>query len=223
MTVEKFQEIYVISHMETDEISKSMLLVQSVTGLSEDDILKMSPKKFNTLCKSILKEFDVLKKDWDNAKPVELVKANGNWYRLNYDITKKPNNAGKYVEIATFSDDVIGNLHKIMATMATPLKWSWKGLVPTEREHPDISEDMLHLDFKVAYQSAVFFYVVFKESMQNLTTYLIQEMPEEKRTEFHKAWMAFINTSDGFTLPKWYQSWKASNLKEYGISLQDNF
>jgi hypothetical protein len=223
MTVEKFQELYVISQMETDEVSKSMLLAQSFTGLDEETINKMSPKRFNRLCSNILKDFDVLKTDWDNTNPKAIIYANGRYYQMNYDISKKPNNAGKYVELATFSEDMINNLHKILATMATPLKVTWKGLKPTERDHPDIADDMLKAEFKVAYQAAVFFYIVFKESMKSLSTYLIEELPMEKRAEFLKAMELLTSISDGFTLPKWYLNWKASHLKQYGVYLPDNF
>lgn len=222
MTVEKFQELYSISQMETDEISKSMLLAQCFTGLDEETVNKMSIKRFNKVCGNIIKEFDVLKKEWDNTNPQTLILVKGRYYQLNYDITKKPNNAGKYVELATFSEDIIGNLHKILATMATPLKVTWRGLKPTERDHPDIAEDMLKAEFRVAYQAAVFFYIVFKESMKSLTTYLIEELPMEKRAEFLKMSEDFISTLDGFTPPKWYLNWKASHLNKYGISLQGN-
>lgn len=210
MNIEKFQELYSISLMETDEITKSILLVRSANNLSEADIDKLTPKRFNAMCKIVVREFEVLKKNWDNSKPRNMVKANGNWYYLNYELKKQPNNAGKYVEVATFQEDIIGNLHKIMATMSTPLRWGWKGLVPTTKDHAEIAEDMLKLDFETAYQSAVFFYLVFRESMQSLSTYFESELPMETREMFRNQWTDFINTLDGFTPPKWYQRWKLS-------------
>lgn len=223
MTVEKFQELYQLSNMETDEVSKSILLVQCYSGLDEEQILKMSPKRFNKLCKTITDEFAVMQKNWNDDIPTALIKANGKYYHLNYDITKKPHNAGSYVEIATFSNDIVGNLHKILATMATPMKWKWFGLRPYEREHPEIAEDMLHVDFKVAYQSAVFFYAVFSELMLNLNTSIQKEIPEEKKTKFLKVWMDFINTLGGSIQPRWFRNLRTYQLKKYGISQPDNF
>lgn len=214
MTVGKFQELYQISLMETDELTKSMLLVQCFTGLSESAIDKMNPQKFGKLCQKVVKEFDILKKKWDNSKPKNYVKANGRWYFLNYELGK--GNAGKYVETATFSEDIIGNLHKILATMATPYKWTFKGLKKVEREHPDIAEDMLKLDFEVAYQAAVFFYAVFNESMRSLSTYFQREIPKEMRDQFSQVWGDFISISDGFIQPKWYQIWKESHSEKFG-------
>jgi len=51
---------------------------------------------------------------------------NGTWYWINYDIAKL--DAGRYVETATFGVDLLDNLHKLMATMVVPMKWTWDEL-----------------------------------------------------------------------------------------------
>jgi hypothetical protein len=189
-----------------NEIERASLLVQCLTGKSEHEINKMNINKFNKLCTKINSEFDILSKKMDNEKPKNIVKANGKLYLLNYDMSKKPNNAGKYVEVATFSNDIIGNIHKIMATMATPLKWSWKGLVKIERDHNQIANDMLHLDFKVAYHASVFFWAVFTKSIVNLKDYL--EPKTEKKKELIDTLNRFQSHSDGFITAKWYRNLK---------------
>jgi hypothetical protein len=190
-----------------NEIERASLLVQCLTGKSEHEINKMNIKKFNKLCSKINAEFEILSKKMDEEKPKQIVKANGKYYWLNYEMAKKPNNAGKYVEVATFSEDLIGNLHKIMATMATPMKLSWKGLVITECDHADIANDMLQLDFKVAYHASVFFWAVFSKSIVNLKDYL--ESQTEKKKELTDTLNRFQSLSDGFITAKWYQSLKA--------------
>jgi hypothetical protein len=206
ISIQKFQELYKISQYNVNEIERASLLVQCLTGKSEAEINKMNIKKFNKLCNAINKEFEVLTKKMDAEKPKQIVKANGKYYWLNYDMAKKPNNAGKYVEVATFSEDLIGNLHKIMATMATPMKLSFKGLVITERDHADIANDMLQLDFKVAYHASVFFWAVFSKSIINLKDYL--ESQTEKKKELTDTLNHFQSLSDGFITAKWYQSLK---------------
>ena len=127
MTIKKFQDLFKISITNLDEIDKSVLLVQTFTGKSEFEINKMSVKKFNRLCANINKSFNKLSNNMLAEKPKNLIKANGKWYWLNLEINELT--AGRYVETATFGNDIIGNLHKLMATICIPMKWSWKGLV----------------------------------------------------------------------------------------------
>ena len=95
-----------------------------------------------------------------------------------------------------------------MATMATPLKLSWKGMVKVEREHEDIANDMLHLDFNVAYHAAVFFWAVFSKSITSMKDYL--ENQTGKKKELTDILKRFQKHSDGFTNAKWYQNLKIS-------------
>jgi len=209
ITIQKFQQLYSVARMDIDELEKSSLLVQVLTDKSANEINDMKLSAFNKKCKQVSKAFDIYSKQMDDKKPQSLVKANGRWYHLNYEITKAPNNAGKYVEVATFSNDIVGNLHRIMATMATPMRWSWKGFVEDKkREHRDIADDMLELEFEVAYHAAVFFYAVFSKSIQNIQSYFLSLT--ENKTEMEKQLTNLQNLSDGFTTAKWYQNLKVS-------------
>ena len=209
MTIEKFQKLYAISQMELDEITRATLLVQSFTGMSEQQIDSLTPAKFNTLCSKIMDSFKTMEKMNELGKPKSYVKANGTWYFLNYDIAKPPMNAGRYVEVATFGKDVIGNLHLIMSTMASPLKLCWKGMKIVENvNHEKVANDMLKLDFSVAYHSAVFFYAVFSKSIQSLSNYF-QSLTENKE-QVKEVVANFTKHSDGFITAKWYQNLKIS-------------
>ena len=190
--------------MDIDELEKSSLLVQCFTNLSEEKINKMSIKKFNYLCTLIKKQFEVLNNKMYNDKPKNMVFVNGCFYKMNYDMTKKPNNSGTYVELATFSEDIIGNLHKIMASMATPLKLTWKGL--KEKDHERVAEDMLNLDFNVAYHACVFFWAVFTKSIVASQDYLMQQTNQKELLEIEL--MNFKGHLDGFTTAKWLQNLK---------------
>jgi len=204
LSIKKFQELYKISLMDIDELEKSSLLVQSFTGLSIERINKMSIKRFNKLCEIVNKQFEVLNKNMQNDKPKNMVYVNGCFYKINYDLRKKPNNSGTYVELATFSEDIIGNLHKIMASMVTPLKLTWKGL--KEKDHERVAEDMLELDFNVAYHCCVFFWAVFTRSIVDSKDYLMTQTTQKEllATEL----MNFKNHLDGFTTAKWLQNLK---------------
>jgi hypothetical protein len=205
MTIKKFQELYEITLKELDELEKSTLLVQCFTGLSIEKVNKMSIKRFNKLCGIVNKQFEVINKNMENDKPRNIVYANGCFYKLNYDLTKKPNNSGTYVELATFSEDIVGNLHKIMASMVTPLKLTWKGL--KEKDHERVAEDMLELDFNVAYHACVFFWAVFTKSIIASKDYLLNQSMNQKEL-LETELMNFKNHLDGFTTVKWLQNLK---------------
>lgn len=209
MTIKMFQDLFTISQMEMEEIDKSILLVQAFTGKSEFEINKMNVKKFNRLCARIKKAFDEVGKQMQTSKPKNLIKANGKWYWLNFEINEMT--AGRYVETATFGSDVIGNLHKLMATMCTPMKWSWKGLVPAEykaENHSKYAEDMLQADFDHCYQACVFFYAVFSESMKVLQSSLEGDQTEKQMLNQHLT--SFKEVMDGCITPSWFQNLKIS-------------
>ena len=209
MTIKMFQDLFAISQTEMEEIDKSILLVQAYTGKSEFEINKMSVKKFNRLCVKIKNAFDQMGKKMTEGKPKNLIKANGKWYWLNFEINEMT--AGRYVETATFGSDIVGNLHKLMATMCTPMKWSWKGLVPDKykaENHSKYADDMLQADFDHCYQACVFFYAVFSESMKVLQYSLEGEQTEKEMLNQHLT--SFKNLMDGCIMPSWYQNLKIS-------------
>lgn len=212
ISIKTFQELHTISQTELPELEKSILLIRALTGKNEVEIDRMKTSKFNALCRKVQQTFELMHEDMMNDKPKRIVRTNGRLYQLNYEIAKTPMNAGRYVEIATFSNDIIGNLHKIMATMATPLKMSWKGYVPETRVdymmHERIANDMLHLEFKVAYHSALFFWAVFSKSIQNSHNYFLSIA--EDKNQMNQLLIDLQNILDGFTQPNWLRTLKIS-------------
>ena len=207
VTISKFQELYKISLMDINEAEKSSLLVQEFTGMSEEQVNKMPLKKFNSLCATINKKFEKYGKELDEKKPSKYVAVKGRLYLLEYDLAKPPMNAGRYVELATYSDDIIGNLHKIMATMCTPLKLTFKGLKRKEKIHSKVANDMLDIDFEVAYHSAVFFYAVFSKSILASATYFKTIATDTAKVE--EVLTNLAEFTDGFITAKWYRNLKA--------------
>ena len=212
ITILKFQQLFAISQMEMDELDKSILLVQTLLDKSQFEVETMKVKKFNKVCAEINKSFEIFNKKLESDKPKQIVKVNGRWYFLNYEITKKPMNAGRYVEVASFSNDIIGNLHKILASMANPMEWTLKGLKVKKydaTEHEEIANDMLHLDFSVAYHAAVFFCALFNESIKALLHSL--ELPKEKKEEANQIVQNLTKVMVGSTTPKWLQNLNVLN------------
>ena len=212
MTIKQFQELYFIAQSDDLDFDKSIKMVAALKSLHPEQVDKMPMGKFNRICAKIGKEFEQLSSNLHTGKPRKFTVVNGTIYRINYDISKV--NAGQYVEVITFGGDVVNNLHKIMASICTPITWRGK-----EKEHKKKAEDMEQMNFKAAYHAAVFFYLQFQISIRLIQPYLIQELIKKgvRKEEAE----AMLNTSneilDGFTMPKWSQTLKQYLLNRFGV------
>jgi hypothetical protein len=213
MTIKQFQELYYVATTEDKDLDKSIKMVGIVTGKTPEQVEKMSMRKFNILCGAVHNHFKIFEKDLLKGKPKKIVRVGKRFYRINYDVTKCKSST--YVEVSTFSTDIIQNLHKIMASIVTPVKFKWGKWV----EHEELASDLEQMDFEVAYHAAVFFYTLFNVSMQVIQPYLINEMmkkgiAKEQATEMLTNSQ---NILDGFIMPKWSLTSKEYLLNRFGI------
>lgn len=203
ITIRQFQELDKATKYELPELEKSILLVKILTGKNDFEIEKMPIRKFNKVCMEINKAFNKLNATIDKEKPRKYAYVKGRTYLIHYDISQI--NAGRYVEIATFQTDIIGNLHKIMASLVTPMKLTWKGLKAQKydgAQHQKIAEELLDMDFSVAYHACVFFYALFLKSIENLNIYGNQlEAVQAARLQSH-----LVNYLDGTITADWYRN-----------------
>lgn len=217
MTIKQFQELYYIAQSKDIDFDKSIKMVGVVTGQTPEQIEAMPMAKFNHICNGIKKKFEIFGKNLLKSKPKKTVFVKGRYYRINYRVDKKPINAGKYVEAITFGKDVVVNLHKIMASIVTPITFFGKEY---ERDHVDIANDFESMDFEAAYHAAVFFYTHYRVSMQLIQPFLIKELTA-KGVSMREA-EATLNSSleilDGFTMPKWSLTMRQYLLNRFGIS-----
>lgn len=217
MNIENFQNIDRISRTDFDDEDKAVLYVMELTGLTEREVNALSVKNFNQLCRKVEAAFLHKNRSLINGNPKSYIRANGTLYRLNYQLKKPPFNAGRYVEVATYQPNIIGNLHKIMASMATPVKFNWRKFryVPVKIEswmHEQIANDMKQADFKHAYHAAVFFYAVLTNSMKVLQPYFLSEMEKTLTRETALQILTDLQkTMDGFIMPKWYRNLRISH------------
>lgn len=213
MTIKQFQELYYVATSEDMDLDKSIKMVGIVTGKTPEQVEKMSMRKFNILCGAVHNHFKIFEKDLLKGKPKKIVRVGKRFYRINYDVTKCKSST--YVEVSTFSTDIIQNLHKIMASIVTPVKFKWGKWV----EHEDLASDLEQMDFEVAYHAAVFFYTLFNASMQVIQPYLINEM-KKKGISKEEATEILTNSQsilDGFLMPRWSQTSKEYLLNRFGI------
>jgi hypothetical protein len=215
MTILQFQELYYIAQGKDIDIDKSIKMVGVITGQTPAQVEKMPMAKFNRICANITKSFEHLSSHLLKTKPQSIVFVKGRFYRLHYRIDREPINAGKYVEAVTFGKDVVENLHKIMATIATPITWRGKEY---SRPHEDIAKDFESMDFKAAYHAAVFFYTHYRVSMQIIQPYLVKELVAkgQSREEVEVILNNSLTILDGFTMPKWSLNLRQYLLNRYG-------
>jgi len=117
-------------------------------------------------------------------------------------------------------NDVMGNLHKIMACMVIPQKRGWFGWKDDKYDagkHSDYAQDMLEAPIVSVLGSVVFFYQVFKLWIKNSRDYMVQQMMEQgvekmKAEEVHQVLCSIM---DGFTKPNWLPSLKESHLTKH--------
>ena len=85
-----------------------------ITGLTEQQIDSLPIENL----KKLRRELDFLNEALPEGKPKQYIYANGNRYRVVYDIRKMP--CARYIESKVFSKDHVANLHKIAASMVIP-------------------------------------------------------------------------------------------------------
>ena len=181
LTIDKFQKLQSIATLETDELLKATRLVQVLLDKTEAEIDAMPIKKFAVLCQKLQKAFDVKVNEATMAKPRPIIYENNKVYHLNFDI-KPPFNTGRYIEVLTFSkDDPIINMHNILASICTPMEWSWRKfnfvkLKYDVSKHEEYANDMRQANFKHGYFAMVFFYQVLKASTDNTMDCLTAQM-----------------------------------------------
>lgn len=218
MTIKQFQELFYIAQTKEVDFDKSIKLVGVVTGKTPEQVESLSMKRFNKICAGIKKHFEIFDKNLLKGKPKNIVLVKGRLYQLHYKVDNEPINAGRYVEVVTFSKDVVNNLHKIMASIATPVRWRWFKFVPYKRDHSLIATDFEEMKFEAAYHAAVFFYTHYRVSMQLIQPYLMKELEGKVSKEIvEETWSNLLKTLDGFIMPKWSQNLKEYLLNRYGI------
>lgn len=206
VTIRQFQDLYRISESPLEVEEKVFEYVKILTGKSGREVDAMPMKKFNKLAKHAAKTITSYVDAVDDKKPAKFIKVKGTIYQLHYDITRM--DAGRYVEGVTFAADPIGNLHKMLATMAVPMRWTWKGLKaqPYDADrHEEVAEDMLEADFHVAYHSCVFFYAVLNKLIKDSSTYgsPVDQDLQERLVRLSERFLG------GSITASWYQNLKA--------------
>lgn len=206
LTIEKFQKLQDLSSLEEAEQDKARRIIQILLDKTMEQVDNMPQKKFDKLCVSIKALFELEVEKAITSKPEKLIKANGKWYKLNFEI-RKPFNTGRYIEVLTFSKgDPVVDMHNILASICTPTKWSWKKFRLVDQaydplEHETYADDFKQADFKHGYHAMVFFCILLANLTSNTRGFSAREvmkmMTSQKSLRLLKKNFKII--LDGFT------------------------
>ena len=213
LTVWQYQQIYpIVTKPEKGwtNLDVESKLVGIVYNLTDTQVDNLSVMQFNNLRATL----DFLK-DEIKGEAAKYVEINGTRYRFIYDVFQIK--AARYIESKVFSTDLIGNLHKIAASMVVPQKKTWYGKwVDQEYDaanHSKYADDMLEAKFVNVYNSIVFFYQVYRNWIEISKDYLVNEMTTQGLTkeQADQAVVILCEILDGSIRPKLLQTTKISS------------
>lgn len=182
LTVWQYQQIYpIVTKPEKDwtNLDVESKLVGIIYNLTDTQVDSLTIQQFNNL-RGTLDFLD----DKIEGKAVKYTEVNGKRYRFIYDVQQMK--AARYIESKVFSTDLIGNLHKLAASMVVPQKKNWYGKWIDDTydaaKHSEYAADLQASNFVHIYHSVVFFYQVYRNWIEVSKGYLIQEMMEKGLT-----------------------------------------
>jgi hypothetical protein len=223
ITVWQYQQIYpIVTNPEKDwtTLDVESKLVGILHNLTDTQVDSLSVAEFNKL-KVTLNFLD----DKIEGKPVKYTEVNGKRYKFIYDVQQIK--AARYIETKVFSTDLVGNLHKLAASMVMPQRKTWYGKWVDDKydaaKHSQYAEDLQGAKFMHVYQSVVFFYQVYRNWIEVSRDYLVKEMMNQGMSMelAQKGVQILCDTLDGNIAPnllpttKISQLMKAMNLPQY--------
>jgi hypothetical protein len=196
------------------EIDVDYKLISILTGMTQYQIdsLPLEDLKKERAKLKFLKE-DI------TGKPVKYIEVNGRRYRVIYNVKDMP--FARYIESKVFGKDVVGNLHKISASMVMPQKRNWLGRwvdnVYDASKHEQYSLDMQEAKFVDVYHTLVFFYQVYRNWIEVSKDYMTEEMVRMGMTqeEADSVVILLYASMDGNIPQGLLPSRKISALKQY--------
>jgi hypothetical protein len=199
ITIRQFQELALIEKSAGDDFDIKVAKVAHLEGKSLEEMDQLSIGQLN----------DLFRKYADLFKEVAPDKTMREWYKdgVKYKLIAdiRDINAGQYNELIHFSKggDIVGNLHRLMATLVMPMERKYFRWVPMKKDHAKVSDIMLDAPFHLCLKSAVFFCKVFMESLKNLSPYLAEQLMKEGMTRLKalEAMEALSALMDGILTP----------------------
>jgi hypothetical protein len=109
LNVFQYQQLISALNIE-DATDQNMRLIAILNGWTDNQVDSLSVEQYAKEKAKI-----GFLNDSIEGKPVKVIKVNGKRYKCVYDVRKLP--SGRYIESKVFSQDLVGNLHKLAASM----------------------------------------------------------------------------------------------------------
>lgn len=200
ITVQQFQDVYRLSENKNlDDMQRLEKVIAILFDKTEKQVEEMTIAEFTDYskqCAFMLNTREI------PGKPVKYIKINGRRYFIEHHPKKlmAKMRHRQYVESIHFSDDMIGNIHYLMASLVQPVKWLFIKKKNTANKHEAIASDMLHARFIDVYHTSVFFCKLYRGSIAAIKDYLKDEMTKmNMNTEAMIVQQALQNVMDGFS------------------------
>lgn len=216
LTVWQYQQIYpIVTKPEKDwtNLDVESKLVGIIYNLTDTQVDSLTIQQFNNLRGTL----DFLDNKIE-GKPVKYTQVNGKRYRFVYDVQQMK--AARYIESKVFSTDLIGNLHKLAASMVMPQKKTWYGKWVDDKydaaKHSEYAADLQASNFIHIYHSVVFFYQVYRNWIEVTKDYLVTEMTNKGMTKevADQVVQTLCETLDGSIAPNLLPTTKISQLSK---------
>jgi hypothetical protein len=205
ITLGEFQMIWHIANNTDDEMEKLTAAIGVLFNMTESEVNDLTTWEFNLFSKEAAFVFnsDI------PGKPKRIIKSGLRLYGIQYDVRKL--RYRQSAEVAHFSNDIIGNMHYLMASIVQPIAWYGKWKKNEAKDHERIAEDMLQVRFIDVYHACVFFCNLFRNFIKATRGFLEMELSKTgmDTLEAHLLLTNSIEDMDGF-----FQRLKSEHWKE---------
>lgn len=200
ITVQQFQDVYRLGENKSlDDMQRLEKMIAILFDKTEKQVAEMTMAEFTGLskqCAFMLNTREI------PGRPVKYIKVNGRRYYIEHHPKKlmAKMRHRQYVESIHFSDNMVDNIHYLMASLVQPVKWLFIKTKNTAKKHEAIAADMLQARFVDVYHTAVFFCKLYMGSIAAIKDYLKDGMTKmNMTTEAMIVQQALQSVMDGFS------------------------
>lgn len=203
LTVGQFLDIYRLSiDKSLDDMSKVERAICILYDITERQLDDLTVLQFTAYAKEAAQFIT----DKIPGKPVKSMRVGKHRYAITYDPTKLRHR--QYVEVVTFGEKPVENMHLIMASVVQPVNWLGFRKRNNAEDHLKIADDMLKARVVDVYHSCVFFCKLYMNLIENIRDFLVNELTTKgmKKNQAEETIQISINIMAGFTQQEKLQS-----------------
>lgn len=174
LTIKQFLNCKRIADLEQDPLNRNIRLLAEVSGMTIDEVEALPIE----VLKKRLKELSDINTLVEGSKVNMNIKVKGERFRIVWQLNKLT--AAQYIEVCEWtkdSENIIYNIHKILASLAIRRTWYGKLMKRDASEHKYISDLFYnHMKIGQAYPIMLFFCKFSQALHENILTSLEVEL-----------------------------------------------